>query len=188
MNIADFSKRSASFLVRGARLLRLRLTQYRGPAAYFIWTVIASLVPLWLGVLLLFAYGKWAGEWELFYENGEFYLYSTAYLAHAIYVLRKKKAEEGGMHFLLTLTAALLLVVVAALYASLNTSQVIFAQTNSFTPEFLRQSSLFLFGLSLLFSLYALVADLDPLRVPANRDVQNDQVKELEEKFNEEPV
>ena len=172
--------------MRSARLLPTRLRPYRGPIAYFIWTVIASLVPLWLGFLLLFAYGKWAGHWSLFYGKGEFYLYSTVYFAHAIYLLRKKKTEEGGVHFLLSLTAALLLVVVAALYASLNTSQTVFATPNSFTPSFLKTSSLVLFVISIGFSLYALVADFDPSRLPANRDLRNKQVEELDKELNAE--
>lgn len=186
MKVPESVYNFGSDAIRIARSVPPRLKPYRGPIFYFAWTVVASLVPLWLGLLLLIAYGKWNHDWTLFYVKGEFYLYSAAYFANAIYLLRKKKAEEGGVHFLLTLTAALLLVIVAALYASLNTSQVIFAQAATFTPTFLRRSSVILFSISMIFSLYALVADFDPSQLPTNRDIRNKQVEEIDKELNEE--
>jgi hypothetical protein len=156
-----------------------RLAIYWGTLVYFSWTVIASLIPLWLGLLMFIAYGH-SWTWSLFYEKGEFYLYSTAYLANAIYLVRKQNAKEGGMHFIVTLSAALLLAIAAALYASLNTSQIIFGHNSGFTHPFLFISSLVLFGISIIFSLYALIVDFDPSKLPSNETVQLSQVNELE--------
>jgi hypothetical protein len=163
-----------------------KIVLYRGPLLNFVWSVAAALIPLWLGLLLLMAYGKWTGDFLPFYGNGEFYLYSSAFFANAIYLLRKRKSEEGDVPFTVTLTAALLLVVVAALYASLNTSQTIFAKAIAFDRTFLWHSSLYLFLASIAFSLYATITDFDPTTLPTNRKIRDDQVDDLERAFDAE--
>ena len=161
----------------------LKIVLYQGPLINFIWSIVAALIPLWLGLLLLAAYGKWDWNWLIFLEKGEFYLYSAAFLTNSIYILRKRKSDEGDAPFMLTLTASLLLVVVAALYASLNTSQTVFLQSTGFTSKFLAWSSMITFAASIAFSLYALVTDFDPSKLPTNRDIRETQVSELETAF-----
>mgnify|MGYP001811129046 CR=1 FL=1 len=158
----------------------LQWKSYRSPLMNFAWSIAASLIPLWLGLLLLMAFDRWEGDFYVFYGKGEFYLYASAFFANAIYLLRKRKSEEGDAPFIVTLIAALLLVVVAALYASLNTAQTIVPRAMDFQRSFLSISSAALFIASVCFSLYALVVDFDPSQLPSNREIRDEQVDDLE--------
>lgn len=118
----------------------------------FAVAIVGAMMPIWLGALLLFGYNQWKG-WSIFWEGGEFYLYSAAFSTQAIYLLLNYIITTGDRKnwkaILLIAFSIFVMLVSAALYSSAVTSSI--TSEASLNQNFLTLSSMILLVMSLLF-------------------------------------
>ncbi len=97
--------------------------------------------------MLLF--GKWEG-WGFFWENGEFYIYSVAFLAMALFNLFNLGLKGHLFGNLLNIGIIVALIISVLLYGALIYTKIV-ADGALPVESFLANSSLALLAVSLLF-------------------------------------
>ncbi len=107
-----------------------------------------GLIPL-TAVLVMFLFGHWEG-WGFFWENGEFYIYSVAFLAMALYNLFNLGLKNHVFGNLLNIGMIVALISSVLLYGALIYTKIA-ADGTSPVESFLSASSLVLLAVSLLF-------------------------------------
>ncbi|MCU0344647.1 MAG: hypothetical protein MUF28_12595 [Ignavibacterium sp.] len=117
--------------------------------AYII-NLAGSLMPLWLSALLFFAFDRWLG-WGVFFDNGEFYLYSAALITPSAYILFTYKQKNYDPLAILFWISILILIISAVLFTAITATQSL---TNkliiSINPSFLSYSSIIIFLFSIV--------------------------------------
>tara|TARA_R110002096_G_scaffold28203_10_gene85649 strand:- start:3301 stop:3750 length:450 start_codon:yes stop_codon:yes gene_type:complete len=80
-------------------------------------SLVGNLLPLLLGLLFNVAnYKTWAG-WNVFFIDGQFYLYSASLLTASAYIFYTYKVKNTDSNSLLLLVTSLLILIVSMLYA-----------------------------------------------------------------------
>lgn len=107
-----------------------------------------GLIPL-AAVVVMLLFGRWEG-WSFFWQNGEFYIYSVAFLAMALYNLFNLGLKGHMFGNLLSIAIIVALIVSVLLYGALIYTKIA-ADGTVPAEDFLAHSSLLLLALSLLF-------------------------------------
>jgi hypothetical protein len=107
-----------------------------------------GLIPL-AAVVVMLLFGKWEG-WGFFWANGEFYIYSVAFLAMSLYTLFNLGLKKDNLGNLLTIFIVLSLIVSVLMYGALIYTKI---TNDGVLPDesVLANSSLILLSLSILF-------------------------------------
>ncbi|MFY0599320.1 MAG: hypothetical protein JXR03_06585 [Cyclobacteriaceae bacterium] len=123
---------------------------HKNTITFAIINLFGSLLPLWLGALLLVAFSKWTTG-SVFWNNGEFYLYSAALFTQSAYVLFSYKKKNYDLFSILAWVSVIVLIISAVLFSGLTTSLEIFQNEKAqFNKEFLRDTSMTAFCVSVL--------------------------------------
>ncbi|MDP2278702.1 MAG: hypothetical protein Q8K51_10810, partial [Nitrospirota bacterium] len=149
-----------------------------------LFTLFGSLLPLWASYILLKVLAS-KFSFTDFIDHGEFALYSAALLSPALYIIGKDRTPAGfpyRIFFILILPMGLL-------FATLVFSGVVFATVTQNQPlnlnkEFLRNSTVILLILSVLFPFLINVLD-NIRREPDMRTIKAHEMKKLEDQFDE---
>jgi hypothetical protein len=117
--------------------------------AYII-SLAGSLMPLWLGAILFFAFDSWLG-WSVFFDDGEFYLYSASIITPSAYILFTYKQKNYDSYALLFWFSILILIFSAGLFTAITATQALSNNTPvKINPKFLGYSSLIIFLISVI--------------------------------------
>ncbi len=106
-----------------------------------------GLIPL-AAVVVMLLFGRWEG-WEFFWRNGEFYIYSVAFLTMALYTLFNLGLKSDLLGNLLNIGIIISLIVSVLLYGALIYTKIVEGGALP-VDSFLAKSSLTLLG-ALLF-------------------------------------
>lgn len=165
-----------------------RREHWKEGCAWFAWNFFASLLPVWLTILTL---ALLKNKWGLstFTDNGELAIYSATCVAGSLYLLMKDiKHKAFPSRSALGLVALVLIVLAAATFMLVC---VISTMTHapSATPvlgvldkDLLRVVSLWLYPLSLAFSLVVFVED-QVLIAPDIQAMAQNQLADLSKQF-----
>ncbi|WP_379135203.1 hypothetical protein [Paenibacillus sp. sgz500958] len=127
--------------------------QWKSTSLWLFYTLVGSLIPTWGGIVLLFFFNKWQG-WYLFYEKGEFILYSAALLAPALYVLIKEAKRPGFQ--LMAVISIIILIISGLLYSAIALlSYNIIDSDIKIDMGLLANISLWLFLISIIIAFFA---------------------------------
>ncbi|MBO6659880.1 MAG: hypothetical protein JJ862_03760 [Roseivirga sp.] len=80
-----------------------------------------NLLPFWAGILIISSFGNWSG-WNVFYKDGEFYLYSCSLISSAYLIYHNNKVKVADLSSVFSILSLILIVVTSILYASLTTN------------------------------------------------------------------
>lgn len=128
----------------------LNPTCHKNTVTFIIINLFGSLMPLWLGALLLIAFSKWTGG-SVFWNDGEFYLYSAALFTQSAYILLNYKSKNYDWFAILSWLSIIILVISAVLFSGLTTSLAIFeSEKSQFNQVFLRKTSTWAFIISVM--------------------------------------
>ena len=123
----------------------MNIETHKSTITSYIINLAGSLMPLWLGALLFFAFDKWLG-WGVFFDNGEFYLYSASLITPSAYILFTYKQKNYDLLAILFWLAILLLVISAVLFTAITATQSLTEKLIiSINPTFLGYSSISIF-------------------------------------------
>jgi hypothetical protein len=153
---------------------------------WFAWSLIGGLLPVWLtiGVLL---FTRQQVLLRLFTDNGEFALYSASYIAGTLYILFKDFSDLRKRSFpsrsVLGLTFTVLLLASASMFMVVCLINVIGATwkpeiRDLLDKDLLRQTSLFVFPISMILSLLVVVAE-NIRTTPPVSDMANSELEKL---------
>lgn len=124
-----------------------------GSIIYLVVSLVGTLAPLWLTALVFLGFHKLQDP-SVFWQNGEFYLYSAALSTQTFYVAASSVMEGRG-HLVKSIfymgVSGLLVAISAALYTSFFSSHLIADPNWTFAPSYVLLTSTILFVLSLLF-------------------------------------
>jgi hypothetical protein len=164
---------------------------------YILITTGGSLMPVWGGLLLCVLFSLTVEFWVNF-DYGQFYLYSAALFTPVCYQLFRNKDPNNVVHSLIFLLSIFLLLISAILFAGNSIlalplgTPVNVSKPNNFNhlkvdSDFLRNSSLILFTLSMIIAFIAQVIE-NKLRSGGPGGVQvsatrADDVVELNQEF-----
>jgi hypothetical protein len=132
-----------------------RLESHVGSVIHLGITLVGTLFPSLVSLLFLLPYGK--QNLDIFWQNGEFYLYSAALSTQAIYVSGRTILENAGKikrSLFLVALSVVLLVVSSLCYMNYLSSSFINSPEWPFSPVFLLSSSAVLF-LASIFLFYS---------------------------------
>lgn len=151
---------------------------------WLLYAAVGSLFPILVGVLLQRFIVRHI-EWNDFTRHGEFALYSAGLLASAFRLVLRDPGEAPFVHrqlFGLMATAGLF--IAAVLYSGVTA--VIDLSKTPILPdmEFLRDTTLVLFGLSVTFAFLVTLLDNQRLQPPVEALAMQKQ-KELEKQFDQ---
>lgn len=93
------------------------MKEHQQTAIFCIVSLIGNLLPLLLGLLFYVAnYNAWEG-WNIFFIDGQFYLYSASLLTASAYIFYTYKVRNTDLNSVLLLVSGLLILVVSIFYA-----------------------------------------------------------------------
>lgn len=72
----------------------IRALHWKEGATWLPFTVIGGLVPFWGSVLLILLFDKWKG-FGIFFQRGEFIIYSAPFLAFTLYTFFKERKSPS---------------------------------------------------------------------------------------------
>lgn len=114
------------------------MKNYKEALFFSVITLFGNLLPLLLGLLFYAAnINQWTG-WDIFYGDGQFYLYSASLLTSSVYIFFTFKIRNTGLNSILFFISSFLLLIVSIFYAFK------LADSNNNEP-FLRYSSILVF-------------------------------------------
>ena len=147
--------------------------------------VMGATVPIWAGYLIFKAFAKWTGQWEVFYRNGEYYLFTAAFLSSAAFTFYKNKRRNHGMHAWAFWSMILVICVSAILFAALRVSEDIAHGMWRFDGEFLfwTSTSMMVFSVVMLF----LALKMECTREPDLKEEEKKRVEDLNSDFDKLP-
>ena len=123
---------------------------HKNTITFAVINLFGSLMPLWLGALLLVAFSKWTTG-DVFWNDGEFYLYSAALFTQSAFVLFNYKRKNYDIYSILAWVSVVVLVMSAVLFSGLTTSLEIFhSEKTQFDEDFLKKTSIGAFILAVL--------------------------------------
>ena len=123
----------------------MNIETHKSTITSFIINLVGSLMPLWFGALIFFAFDKWLG-WSVFFDNGEFYLYSASLITPSAFILFTYKQKNYDLLAILFWISILILVVSAGLFTAITATQSLTDKlVLSINPSFLGYSSLIIF-------------------------------------------
>ncbi len=117
-----------------------------------LWSFMITLLPL-LASLLLILFNKWSG-WAIFWNNGEFFIYSTSFFATSVYLISNIDFKKNNFIKFILWLIIIGTMVSTSLYGSLFLAKI----TDSIKPDanILKNASLILLVLSVLI-LYVII-------------------------------
>ncbi|WP_340076665.1 hypothetical protein [Leptobacterium sp. I13] len=93
------------------------MKEHQQTAIFCIVSLIGNLLPLLLGLLFYVAnYNAWEG-WNIFFIDGQFYLYSASLLTASAYIFYTYKVRNTDLNSVLLLVSGLLILAVSIFYA-----------------------------------------------------------------------
>ncbi|AIN49920.1 hypothetical protein MED134_15751 [Dokdonia sp. MED134] len=93
------------------------MKEHQQTAVFCIVSLIGNLLPLLLGLLFYVANSNaWEG-WNIFFTDGQFYLYSASLLTASAYIFYTYKVRNTDLNSVLLLVSGLLILVVSLFYA-----------------------------------------------------------------------
>lgn len=126
--------------------------RHRKTLTLFAYGLFGTTLPFIVTAILSTGYGKWPGM-SYFYQSGDFYIYSAAFSAQALYFLNTNDNQKKGNGKFLSFFALSILIVSSFIYSSLVTTKLN-SSLITLTSGFLSLSSvlLLLFSLILFYS------------------------------------
>ena len=107
-------------------------------------------MPLWLGALLFIAFDRWV-SWSIFFDNGEFYLYSASLITPSAYILFTYKQKNYDLLAILFWLSILILIISAVLFTAITATQSLTDKLIiMINPAFLNYSSIVIFLFSII--------------------------------------
>lgn len=94
-----------------------------------LYSLLFTLLPFWMGLLLVLSRGRWT-DWSIFYNSGEFYLYSTSFASSAFLIYHNYKINNTDWRSIFTFFSLVVVLVTSILYAFLTSNRE--PQVNSF--------------------------------------------------------
>ena len=124
-----------------------------GSVVYLVVNLIGTLAPLWLTALVFLGFHKLKDP-SVFWQNGEFYLYSAALSTQTFYVAAASIIQNRGelkKSLVYMGMSGLLIAISASLYTAYLSSHLINDPNWIFAPSYVLVSSTLLFFFSLGF-------------------------------------
>jgi hypothetical protein len=107
---------------------------------------MGNMFPLIGGVILVLLFGQWKGFID-FYQNGEFFIYSTTFLVTSIYIFHEKR-PLSKLHYLF-----LFFMFISVLLYSAIKSSILISSQNAVEPNALKFYSIILLSISFIILL-----------------------------------
>ena len=124
---------------------------YRQSGLYVAYYTLGTLLPVWLGAVVLYLLSKPIGL-GTFLDNGQFAIYAAAALGATIYIL--KRQDSGNENNLYVLIAIVCLILAAAIYVALTVSEALTVAHLPINTPALRVLSLALYATSVVATFY----------------------------------
>lgn len=124
------------------------MRDHKETIVFCVVNLVGNLLPLLLGLLYYTAnLDKWTG-WNIFYGDGQFYLYSASLLTSSAYIYYTYKIRNTDWNSMLLLLSGVLILAVSVFYAWK------LADSNN-NIKFIRNSSVVVFASTLLLYYYS---------------------------------
>ena len=154
---------------------------------WLLWSIVCGLIPLWVTILILYLIGSTTSYYVLL-DDGEFMLYSAAYLGGAFYiVLRDFKNVSFPSKDLIALSMVALLITSTLTY-SLITVDVVPESSSTliffdlFIDNAITRISLVVLPITMIFTFIIMVAENIRQRIDISH-VLSQKFDEFEKKF-----
>lgn len=126
----------------------ISMKEHQETLLFFLISLFGNLLPILLGLLYYWTgTPDWVG-WKTFYADGQFYLYSAAFLTSSAYIFYTFKVRNTGLSSILFILTLFLIILVSVLYAWK------LSDVNN-DMKFIRNTSLGIFGIALIAYYYS---------------------------------
>lgn len=119
------------------------MKEHKETTVFFLVSLFGNLLPLLLGLLYYTANKDELTGWNIFYDAGQFYLYSASLLTSSAYVYYTYKVRNTDWRSILLLVSGILILTVSVLYAWK------LADSNN-DVEFVKNSSMIVFTITII--------------------------------------
>jgi hypothetical protein len=115
---------------------------------FYVVSLFGNLLPILLGLLFYLAnLDMWNG-WNIFYGDGQFYLYSASLLTSSAYIFYTYKVRNTDLNSILFFISGIIILIVSIFYAWK------LAESNN-NIIFVRNSSIIIFSITLILYYYS---------------------------------
>jgi len=102
-------------------LIDIKTEHWKEASIKLCYTLIGSLIPIWLGAIIVWMIGR-LNSWTMFFEHGEFAIYSAALLASVFYLISSGRVRNPFLkkRFLSIFTLVLILLAAALFFIAVT--------------------------------------------------------------------
>lgn len=163
-----------------APLVRASAKHWGNGIIWLLYTVVGSLMPVWLGLIVLTA---WPGTvtWARFLDHGEFALYSTALLTTGLLILFDDYKDGFYGRRIMGLVTIVPLLVATGVFAVAVVAESVPGVSDDLDRSWIRLATVALYAFTVMWS-FVLIVSREVLVTEPSLD-EIDKTGELERKF-----